>query len=247
MFDPKHHHTTRVNVCDASFFPELQCAAVRAQKEMAHLDMMTLFENCESGDVLTGWAPSGSSKLSVHEDSAPHAIAPLAATAGDEDDGDEAAERARKPSGRYVLATHRTDEKDGLFRALPRAPRLKVTYRVAGWVGVSGGGAEGGSHAMHVKVCVGEGRPVGGGVVVVEAGKWGEIKGSFRVDDDGDEAGEEPQGAMVYVHGPPAGVDLKVMDLRVSAVDKIPRLRHLRKKADKVLLYIHARLVFPLL
>jgi hypothetical protein len=219
----------------------LQCAAVHAQKETAHLDMMTLFENCQSGDGLTaGWAPSGSSKLSVHEDPAPHAIQPLAATAGDEDDGDEATERGRKPSGRYVLATHRTDEKDGLCRALPRAPRPKVTYRLAGWVGVSGG-AEGGSHAMHVKVCVGEGRPVGGGVVVVEAGKWGEIKGSFRVDDD--EAGEEPLGAKVYVHGPPAGVDLKVMDLRVSAVDKIPRLRHLRKKADKV--YIYARLVFP--
>jgi hypothetical protein len=29
-------------------------------------------------------------------------------------------------------------------------------------------------------------------------------------------------------------VDLKVMDLQVSAVNKIPRLRHLRKKADKV-------------
>jgi hypothetical protein len=29
-------------------------------------------------------------------------------------------------------------------------------------------------------------------------------------------------------------VDLKVMDLQVCAVNKIPRLRHLRKKADRV-------------
>jgi hypothetical protein len=36
------------------------------------------------------------------------------------------------------------------------------------------------------------------------------------------------------VHGPPARVDLKVMDLRVCAVDRIPRIKHLRKKPDKV-------------
>ncbi|KAK3160275.1 hypothetical protein QOZ80_1BG0057370 [Eleusine coracana subsp. coracana] len=199
----------------------------RLSKEAeAHHDDMTLFENCESEDGLTGWAPSGSCKLSVHDDPDPHAIPPLAATAGDEDDDDEAAQRARKPSGRYVLATHRTDEKDGLCREISRAPRPKVTYRVGGWVGVGGEG----SHVVQVKVCVGEGRPVGGGVVVVEPGKWGEIKGSFRVDDED----EQPRSAKVYVCGPAAGVDLKVMDLRVCAVNKIPRLRHLRKKADKV-------------
>ncbi|GJN37565.1 hypothetical protein PR202_gb26537 [Eleusine coracana subsp. coracana] len=215
-------------MCPASFSEAitLQCV-VHAQKEAeAHHDDMTLFENCESEDGLTGWAPSGSCKLSVHDDPDPHAIPPLAATAGDEDDDDEAAQRARKPSGRYVLATHRTDEKDGLCREISRAPRPKVTYRVGGWVGVGGEG----SHVVQVKVCVGEGRPVGGGVVVVEPGKWGEIKGSFRVDDED----EQPRSAKVYVCGPAAGVDLKVMDLRVCAVNKIPRLRHLRKKADKV-------------
>uniref|UniRef100_J3KW60 GH10 domain-containing protein n=1 Tax=Oryza brachyantha TaxID=4533 RepID=J3KW60_ORYBR len=51
--------------------------------------------------------------------------------------------------------------------------------------------------------------------------------GSFRVD-------EPPRCAKVYVHGPPTGVDLKVMDLQVFAVNKIARLRHLRKKTDKV-------------
>ncbi|VAH56011.1 unnamed protein product [Triticum turgidum subsp. durum] len=65
------------------------------------------------------------------------------------------------------------------------------------------------------------------GSSTLSPGKWAEIKGAFRVD-------EHPRHAEVYVHGPPAGVDIKVMDMRVCAVDKIARLRHLRKKTDKV-------------
>ncbi|KAL6627496.1 hypothetical protein ACP70R_031222 [Stipagrostis hirtigluma subsp. patula] len=199
-----------------------------------HLDTTNLLmQHCDSVDDggLAGWAPTGSCTLSAHADPAPaDEVPPLAAAApdGGEDSDEEAPERARKPSGRYVVATHRADEKDGLCQAIPRAPTPKVTYRVAGWVGL-GAGAEGGSHPVHVDVRVDDGRPVGGGVVVLEAGKWGEIKGSFRVDDD-----EPPRCAKVYVHGPPPGVDLKVMDLQVCAVNKIPRLRHLRKKTDRV-------------
>lgn len=178
---------------------------------------MNLIENCNSEDGLAGWAPSGKSTLSVHDDPAPDTLPSLS---------DDPAERERKPSGRYVLAAHRADEKDGLCREISCAPRPKITYRVAGWVGL-GPGADG-CHAVRVVVCTDDDdRPVGGGVVVAEAGKWGEIKGSFRVD-------EQPRCAKVYVHGPPAGVDLKVMDLQVFGVNKIARLRHLRKKTDKV-------------
>ncbi|EEE53821.1 hypothetical protein OsJ_00270 [Oryza sativa Japonica Group] len=184
--------------------------------------------------ALRGWRrpgsgrldPSGSCTLSVHDDPAPETPPPhpLSAT---EDDADEPRPR---PSGRYVLAAHRAGERDGLCRELSRAPAAKVTYRVAGWVGLQGAGAaDGCCHAVRVEVCTDDGRPVGGGVVVAEAGKWGEIMGSFRVDDD-----EPPRCAKVFVHGPPAGVDLKVMDLQVFAVNKIARLRHLRKKTDKV-------------
>uniref|UniRef100_M8CZM5 Uncharacterized protein n=1 Tax=Aegilops tauschii TaxID=37682 RepID=M8CZM5_AEGTA len=87
-------------------------------------------------------------------------------------------------------------------------------------------GADGG-HPVHVEVRTQDGARVGGGVLVAEPGRWAEIKGAFRVD-------EHPRHAEVYVHGPPAGVDIKVMDMRVCAVDKIARLRHLRKKTDKV-------------
>lgn len=194
---------------------------------------MNLIESSyDSEDGLAGWAPSGSCTLSAHVEDHPAPDAPLpslAATLADDDDSDDEdqQQRARKPSGRYVLAAHRVSDTDGLCRATSRAPRPKVTYRVAGWVGL--GSAVEGSHAVHVEVRVDHGQRVGGGVAVVESGKWSEIKGSFRVDDD-----ELPRHAKVYVHGPPAGVDLKVMDLQVSAVNKIPRLRHLRKKADKV-------------
>ncbi|XP_062208330.1 endo-1,4-beta-xylanase 3-like [Phragmites australis] len=190
--------------------------------EETHL-AMDLIEHCVSEDGLAGWAPSGSCTLSAqHDDSAPDAVLSLAATADDDTD-----ERARKPSGWYVLASRRAGETDGLCREISCAPRPKITYRVAGWVGL-GSGAEG-CHPVHVEVCVGDDQRVGGGVVVAKAGKWGEIKGSFRIDED-----EPPRCAKVYVHGPPAGVDLKVMDLQVCAVNKIPRLRHLRKKTDKV-------------
>lgn len=208
----------------------LSCRAQEETKTTAHFGMNLIESYCDSEDGLAGWAPSGSCTLSAHAEDAP--LPPLAATlSADDDDSDEEVQqhRARKPSGRYVLAAHRASDTDGLCRAISRAPRPKVTYRVAGWVGLQGTAVEG-SHTVHVEVRLDGDRRVGGGVAVVESGKWGEIKGSFRVDDDD----EPPRHAKVYVHGPPAGVDLKVMDLQVSAVNKIPRLRHLRKKADKV-------------
>jgi Tfp pilus assembly PilM family ATPase len=38
----------------------------------------------------------------------------------------------------------------------------------------------------------------------------------------------------VHVQGAPAGVDVKVMDLQVFAVDRKARFKKLRKKTDKV-------------
>ncbi|CAL4957966.1 unnamed protein product [Urochloa decumbens] len=211
--------------------------AFAEEETTAYLGMNLVEDHCDTADgsLTAGWSPSGSCKLSAHaEDPAPDALPPppppLTATP-DSDSDEEGVPRPRKPSGLYVLAAHRKDEKDGLCRAISRLPRPWVTYRVSGWVGVAASAEEGSSstHAVHVEVRVDGHRPVGGGVAVVEPGKWGEIKGSFRVDDD-----EPPRSATVYVHGPAAGVDLKVMDLQVCAVNKIPRLRHLRKKADRV-------------
>ncbi|KAG8053527.1 hypothetical protein GUJ93_ZPchr0001g30192 [Zizania palustris] len=192
------------------------------------------------GCGLDGWTPSGSCTLSVHDEPAPETMAPPCPCATEDDDDAAERETMGMPTagrGRYVLAAQRAGEGDGLCRELSCAPAPKVTYRVAGWVALQEGAgaaaaADGGAarHAVRVEVRTDDGRPVvvGGGVVVAQAGKWAEIRVSFRVDEP------PPRRAEVYVHGPPAGVDLKVMDLQVFAVDKIARLRHLRKKTDKV-------------
>lgn len=178
---------------------------------------------------LAGWASAGSCTLSAHHDPAPDTPPPSLSATADDDDPDHHCRR--KPSGRYILATGRAGEKDGLRRAIARAPRPKITHRVSGWVGLAGA-EEDADHAVHVEVRTEDGKRVGGGVVVPEPGKWGEIQGAFRVDDDAKH--HHPRCVEVYVHGPPAGVDIKLMNLRVCAVDRIARLRHLRKKTDKV-------------
>uniref|UniRef100_M8CG38 Endo-1,4-beta-xylanase C n=1 Tax=Aegilops tauschii TaxID=37682 RepID=M8CG38_AEGTA len=64
------------------------------------------------------------------------------------------------------------------------------------------------------------------GVVSAEAGGWTELMGAFRLR-------TEPRSAAIYVHGAPAGVDVKVMDLRVFQTDRKARFRQLRDKTDK--------------
>ena len=175
-----------------------------------------------------GWAPSGElTALSLHREDDPARL-PAAAAVG----------HAREPSGRYVLAAGRAGEGDGLIQAIaPGALRPRVTYRVAGWISVAGdaaaegGGqqrAPGGEHpVVRVSIRVGGGRVVDGGAVCAEPGRWAEVKGTFRLS-------ESPRGAAVHVHGAPAGVDVKVMDLRIIATDRKARFSHLKEKTDKV-------------
>ncbi|CAD6250933.1 unnamed protein product [Miscanthus lutarioriparius] len=191
------------------------------------------------GDVVVfevnaiGWAPSGArTALSLHHELDP---ARLPAAKGVAAIGHE-----RTPSGRYVLAAGRADEDDGLCQAItPGALKPRVTYRVAGWVSVAAaapGAGVGGTtthHPVHVSI------RVDGGAVACsaasdsesEAGtggsRWAEIKGAFRLK-------ESPRSAVVYVHGAPAGVDVKVMDLRIIATDRKARFSYLKEKTDKV-------------
>jgi len=180
-----------------------------------------------------GWAPSGArTALSLHHELDP---ARLPAAKGVAAIGHE-----RTPSGRYVLAAGRADEDDGLCQAItPGALKPRVTYRVAGWVSVAAaapGAGVGGTtthHPVHVSI------RVDGGAVACsaasdsesEAGtggsRWAEIKGAFRLK-------ESPRSAVVYVHGAPAGVDVKVMDLRIIATDRKARFSYLKIKTDKV-------------
>uniref|UniRef100_J3M5Q8 Transposase-associated domain-containing protein n=1 Tax=Oryza brachyantha TaxID=4533 RepID=J3M5Q8_ORYBR len=87
------------------------------------------------------------------------------------------------------------------------------------------GGCAGGevSHVVRVSLRVDDGGDGGCRVLdcgAVCAGGWGEIKGTFRLK-------ETPAGEVaVHVHGAPAGVDVKVMDLRGFAADRTTPERH---------------------
>ncbi|KAJ1284035.1 hypothetical protein BS78_03G172800 [Paspalum vaginatum] len=174
-----------------------------------------------------GWAPSGArTALSLqHEDEPSRLPTAAAAVVGVGHDD------ARTPSGRYVLAAGRADEEDGLCQAIaPGSIKPRVTYRVAGWVSVSSSSSEGSQgHPVHVSVRVDDGRRgvVDAGAACAEPGAWAEIKGAFRLT-------ESPRSAAVYVHGAPAGVDVKVMDLRIVATDRKARFSYLKDKTDKV-------------
>ncbi|XP_052157115.1 endo-1,4-beta-xylanase 3-like [Oryza glaberrima] len=184
----------------------------------------------DEASSLAGWAPVGSrTTLSAHveKDDPPAAMLPAV------DDGG----REHRPSGsRYVLAARRDGEEDGLRHPVPAGALVpRVTYRVAGWVAVQSGGGEhagGESHVVRVSLHVddgGECRVLGCGAVCAGvAGGWVEINGAFRLK-------ATPRGATaVHVHGAPAGVDVKLMDLRVFAADRKARFRHLKEKTDKV-------------
>ncbi|PAN47836.1 hypothetical protein PAHAL_9G307700 [Panicum hallii] len=170
-----------------------------------------------------GWAPSGTgTALSLHHEDP--ARLPTAAVG-----------HGHRPSGRYVVAAGRADEEDGLCQVItPGALKPRVTYRVAGWISVASGevaeedGKQQRGHPIRVSIRVDDGScVVDGGAVCPQPGRWAEIKGAFRLR-------ENPRSAAVHVHGPPAGVDVKVMDLRIIATDRKARFRHLKDKTDKV-------------
>lgn len=184
-----------------------------------------------------GWAPSGArTALSLRHERDPARL-PAAAVGGE-----------RTPSsGRYVLAAGRGGEEDGLRQAIPPgALRPRVTYRVAGWASVAVAEEEEGArqqyrhHPVRVSIRVDDGVVVECGAVACSAAsdddsgaaaagcsRWAEIKGAFRLR-------ESPRSAAVHVHGAPAGVDVKVMDLRIVATDPKARFGYLKDKTDKV-------------
>ncbi|KAM0903286.1 hypothetical protein ACQ4PT_018726 [Festuca glaucescens] len=170
---------------------------------------------------LAGWAPFGSrtTTLSVHSEE-DDATLPITMEQQHEHD------TVNKPSGRYILVSGRADEKDGLRQAITGALKPRVTYRVAGWVSLGASSPENAAVRVNLAVDGDEGL-VECGAVSAEAGRWTEVKGAFRLR-------TEPHGAAVYVQGAPAGVDVKVMDLRVFATDRKARFRLLKDKTDKM-------------
>nr|CAH60862.1 endo-1,4-beta-xylanase [Hordeum vulgare] len=170
---------------------------------------------------LAGCAPFGSSTttLSVHNEEET-AMLPITVAVG-----------GNKPSGRYILVSGRADEKDGLCQAITTAAlKPRVTYRVAGWISLGARAARGATVRVNLGVSDDDGNGdeslVECGAVCAGSDGWTEIMGAFRLS-------TEPRSTAVYVQGAPAGVDVKVMDLRVFHADRKARFTQLKDKTDK--------------
>ncbi|WZZ13585.1 hypothetical protein YC2023_106674 [Brassica napus] len=85
-----------------------------------------------------------------------------------------------------------------------------------------------GRYMLNVNVALGiDSQWVNGGQVEIKDDKWHEIGGSFRVE-------KQPSKALVYIQGPSSGVDLMVAGLQIFPVDRLARIKHLRRQTDKI-------------
>lgn len=161
---------------------------------------------------LAGWSPMGSCRLSIQTE-ASHMLSSILK--------DRASQQ--HISGRYILATNRTDVWMGPSQVITDKLRLHVTYRVSAWVRAGSGGQR-----HHVNVCLAvDNQWVNGGQVEADGNQWYEIKGAFKLE-------KQPSKVTAYVQGPPPGVDLRVMDLQIYPVDRKARFEYLKEKTDKV-------------
>ncbi|CAA7399441.1 unnamed protein product [Spirodela intermedia] len=127
-------------------------------------------------------------------------------------------------SGRYILATGRSEAWMGPAQTITDRLRLHLTYQISAWVRVGAG--TGGPQNINVALNVGQ-RWVNGGQIEVNDGQWYEVSGSFRLEEGVAEV-------TVYVQGPSPGVDLMVAGLHIFPVDRIGRFEYLKKQTDKV-------------
>ncbi|KAG1348119.1 putative endo-1,4-beta-xylanase 1 [Cocos nucifera] len=127
-------------------------------------------------------------------------------------------------SGRYILATNRTQTWMGPAQTITDKLELHLTYQVSAWVRV--GSQRNGPQNINVALGV-DTQWVNGGQVEADDERWYEIGGSFRIE-------KKPSKVMVYVQGPSAGVDLMVAGLQIFPVDRKKRFKHLKNQTDKV-------------
>lgn len=132
-------------------------------------------------------------------------------------------------SGRYVLATGRSEAWMGPAQTITDRLRLHLTYQISAWVRVGAGA--GGPQNINVALSVGGTRWVNGGQIEVNDGQWHELAGSFRLE-------EQTAEVILYVQGPSPGVDLMVAGLHVFPVDRVGRFEYLKKQTDKVSIWV---------
>lgn len=130
-------------------------------------------------------------------------------------------------SGRYILATNRTQTWMGPAQMITDKLKLFLTYQISVWVKVGYGI----NSPQNVNVALGiDGQWVNGGQVEINNDRWHEVGGSFRIE-------KQPSKALVYVQGPSSGIDLMVAGLQIFPVDRLARIKHLKRQCDKVLLH----------
>ncbi|CAL9238291.1 unnamed protein product [Arabidopsis halleri] len=167
-----------------------------------------------SDDTTNGWFPLGNCTLSVVEGS-PRILPPMAR---------DSLGPHEPLSGRYILATNRTQTWMGPAQMITDKLKLFLTYQISVWVKVGSGI----NSPQNVNVALGiDGQWVNGGQVEINDDRWHEIGGSFRVE-------KQPSKGLVYVQGPSSGIDLMVAGLQIFPVDRLARIKHLKRQCDKI-------------
>ncbi|XP_020257936.1 uncharacterized protein LOC109834338 isoform X2 [Asparagus officinalis] len=175
---------------------------------------VNIIDNSNLNQGLKGWSPLGSCTLSIC-DGAPYVLPAVAR---------DSLSHHEPLSGRHIVATNRTEIWMGPSQTVTGKLKLHLTYQIAAWVRV-GSGASG---PQNVNVALGvDDQWVNGGQVQATNDRWNEVSGSFRIE-------KQPSKVIVYVQGPPPGVDLMVAGLHMFPVDRKARFELLKEKTDKV-------------
>lgn len=185
---------------------------------------VNVIENSNLHHGLNGWSPVGSCTLRICSDS-PYALPNIAK---------DSILHHQLLSGRYILAGHRTETWMGPSQEITDKLKLHFTYQVAALVCL-GSGANG-PQIINVTLHVDD-QWISGGQVRATDDRWYEVRGGFRLE-------KQLSKAVVYVSGPPAGVDLMVTGLHISPVDTKARFAYLKEKTNTVLkLYFEMNIV----
>ncbi|KAJ4834733.1 Glycoside hydrolase, 10 [Turnera subulata] len=202
-----------VNGLDAKHAPKTPPSARPVPKDAPF--GVNIIENSNLEDDTFAWFPLGDCALSVGFGS-PHELPPMAR---------DSLGPHEPLSGRYLLATHRTESWMGPAQMVTVKLKPYLTYQVSAWVRI-GPGATG---PQIVNVALGiDGQWFNGGEIECSGDeKWHEIGGSIRIE-------KRPSNAMVYVQGPASGVDLMVAGLQIFAVDRKARFKYLKQRTDKI-------------
>ncbi|GER43610.1 glycosyl hydrolase family 10 protein /carbohydrate-binding domain-containing protein [Striga asiatica] len=172
---------------------------------------VNIITNSNLSDGTNGWFPLGNCTLTVANGS-PRILPPMAAD-------------SHMPlSGRYILASKRTQTWMGPAQMITDKVKLYLTYQVSAWVRIGTGAT--GPQNVNVALSV-DGQWANGGQVEINDQQWHEIGGSFRI--------EKPAAkVMVYVQGPNAGVDLMIGGFLIFPVDRCARFKHLKMQTEKI-------------